>query len=464
MLVGAELEFPVVSLTSGHPAPPSLFSRIWEKLEGSSWHRKEFGVERDRPSKETCLNSQQAIVTDTGPTIELVTAPCDSISGVVKQFHDLEVEARSVLDDCGYVMLGCGVHPSLRAVPEDYYRYRTPRPAYDYAIRERFWSHWSIVNIAAIQEVIDVSFEDAPKAIRLLHRLSGLMNFVSRNDPDFLGDRPGCLSVRPSAWKEHVPHTGFFAADGQKVCVPAREICSWRDYLALLWEQSPMFLVGTKDLGSVYLPEHPTFIHFLQSVPSEGWAARALTGEETRVVPVGAHVAQTDWTYLGFARIRWKWREETPLIDELLEAWQKGDIESFLASSLEKVVIENRCNSTQQPGEVLNSLALVSGLLANLDDALELALSEPHSFWVSVLEASMTQPFDTSVEGREIPDLARNMVDLAHSGLKVRGEDDAVGSLSALYERIEDKCSPSERLLRDYRNGDIEKLVKALRV
>ena len=84
-------------------------------------------------------------------------------------------------------MLGSGVHPGLRPVPADYYRYRTPRPAYDYAISERGWRHWSIVDKAPCRRLVDVSFEDAPRAVRLLHRLTGLMNFVLRNDPGIHG-------------------------------------------------------------------------------------------------------------------------------------------------------------------------------------------------------------------------------------------------------------------------------------
>ena len=95
---------------------------------------------------------------------------------------------------------------------------------------------------------------------------------------------------------------------------------------------------------------------------------------------------------------------------------------------------------------------------------MEFALTESYSFWVAVLEASMSQPLDTIVEGRAIPELARTMVDLAGQGLKQLSEHDAERSLSTLYERIEDKCSPSERLVREHPNGDIHKLIQALKV
>ncbi len=108
---------------------------------------------------------------------------------------------------------------------------------------------------------------------------------------------------------------------------------------------------------------------------------------------------------MGFARIRWKWREVPDGVRSFLDAWQRGEIEGFLRANVLKVVIENRCNSAQPPGETLVSLALVAGLLANLDEAQQLALAEPYSFWLSVLDASMTEPVDACVDGRSIAEL-----------------------------------------------------------
>jgi hypothetical protein len=225
-----------------------------------------------------------------------------------------------------------------------------------------------------------------------------------------------------------------------------------------------MFLVGSKNTDSAYLPEHPTFMRFLQNVPKGGWPAKTLSGEKIHVFPESVHIEQTDWTYMGFARIRWKWRKDPLSIEELLQSWRRGEIETYLARNLEKVVVENRSNSTQQPGETLVSLALVSGLLANLEEALELALREPYTFWLSILDASMTEPFDTSFDGRSIPGYAQDMVDIARRGLKLRGEEDADSVLSPLYQRIEERCSPSERLLRDYKEGGIKRLIERLRI
>ena len=449
-LVSVEVEAPVVSVTDGRPAPPEIFLRLWEVLAAAGWHGKEFGVERDHVVDGPCLAARQLVTTDTGPLLEIAPAPATTLAGLAAQFHALEAEAWEPLFELGYEPLGCGVHPTLRPLPDDYYRYRTRRQSYEYAIRERGWRHWTIVDKAAVQEIVDVPFADAPRVVRVLHRLSGLMNFVLRNDPDLSGEYGGRLSVRPLAWREHVPGSGPFAGDSARVGMPSKEIVGWRDYLSVLWEAGPMFLIGTKSEGLVYIPEHPDLMRFLRDAPAGGWKARTVAGSETRVVPSPEHVAQTDWTYLGSARIRWKWRDGGPDVGELVKAWDAGEIEPFLAGELVKVVVENRCNSAQPPGDVLVSAALVAGLLANLDAAEELALREPWPFWVRLLEASTTLPFDSSVGGRSVPALLREMLEVARRGLARRGEGDADGALAPLERRLEERCSPAEKVLREY--------------
>jgi gamma-glutamylcysteine synthetase len=355
-----------------------------------------------------------------------------------------------MLDAHGCRLLASGVHPALRPTRDDYYRFRTPRPAYDYAIRERGWHHWSIVDKAAVQEIVDVPFADAPRAVAVLHRLAGLMNFVLRNDPGLHARSNRRLSVRPLAWRSHVAREGRFAGDAQRVLVPAREIEGWRGYLELLWTGSPMFLAGTKDRGQAWLTGHPTFLEFLRG-HARAWDARLLDGSPVRVVPDATHVAATDWSYMGFARIRWRWRPSPPSPAEIVAAWDAGQIEALLERSLEKVVVENRGNSTQPEGDEMVSVALVAGLLANLNETSAFAGTAPHAFWLRLLDESTRRPLRSSVLGRDVPTLVTQMIDIARRGLRMRGEADVDRWLGPLSQRVADGASPSERRLGDAR-------------
>ena len=457
-LISTELERPVIT-SAGAPPLPEVFVRMWADMCERGWSPGEFSVTRDRPAPGPTISSNQGMSTDTGPVIELVTTPSRTLDGIASQLQVLTDDARAALDREGCAMLGVGVHPALRPVPDDYYRYRTPRPAYDYAVSQRGWHHWSIVDKASVQELVDVDFADAPRAIRLLHRLAGLMNFVLRNDPGLHRRHDPRISVRPLAWRSHVPRKGAFAGDAVRVVIPPREIESWPDYLSLLWESGPMFLVGTKNAGQAFVPEHPTFLDFLTRPPQGGWPATLLGGSAARVTPEPAHYVATDWSYMGFARIRWKWRPQPPPVAEIADAWASGGIEDLLARSLEKVVIENRGTSTQPRGEELASLALVAGLLSNLDEAMALTRIEPYAFWTRLLDESTRLPLDSVVLGRRVPDLAREMVGVARRGLVRRGESEPDRWLGPLVQRLDEGASPSERRLEELRRGGAAEMI-----
>jgi gamma-glutamylcysteine synthetase len=463
-LVSTELELPVITVADRAAPLPQVFAALWGDLVERGWTALDpFGVVRDHASEGPCISSNQAMSTDTGPIIELVVSPSRTLDAIAIQMRLLQADARAALDRRGCQMLGSGIHPGLRPVPADYYRYRTPRPAYDYAVSQRGWRHWSIVDKAAVQEIVDVPFEDAPRAVSVLHRLAGLMNFVLRNDPGIHARADRRLSVRSLAWRSHVPRSGPFALDASKVVIPATEIDSWRSYLTLLWNAGPMFLVGTKNHGQAFVPGHPRFLEFLERAPAGGWDGRLLDGSPARVIPEASHVVATDWSYMGFARIRWKWRTP-PAIADIVAAWHRGDIEALLAGHLEKVVIENRCNSTQPPGEELVSLALVAGLLANLDEAVELTRSSPYPFWVRLLDDSTRLPLRSDVLGRRVTDLAQEMLAVARRGLVRRGEPDPDAWLAPLHQRIDDGVSPSELRLRELNRGGMEAFVRSVRI
>ncbi len=466
-LVSAELECPVVSLRDHQPPAPAVFAELFRALSRDGWVGTDFGLVRERRGepRSVCISTAQAMTTDTGPPLEIAPSPSVSLAGLQEQVQALAGEAAAGLDRLGYALLGAAVHPAIRPEREEYLKYRTPRPAYDYAIDERGWHHWSIVDVASVQEVVDVSFDDAPRALRVLHRLAGPMNFLLRNDPDLWGSRGGLLSVRARAWRDHVPDEARFPEDRARVGLPLEEVTSWRDYLSLLWEAAPMLLVGTKSGGTAWIPEHPSFLRFLAEPPSGGWPARTPAGKDVRIVPELAHVANSDWTYMGFARLRWRFREaDEDALPLLLEAWRSGRIEDFLRARLVKVVIENRCNSAQPPGEALVSVALVAGLLANLDAAEALALGEPYAFWLAALHASATEPMGATLDGREVPELLSRMLEVARAGLERRGEPSPREALRPLERRLDERRSPAEETLRVYRDGGVAALVRHARL
>ena len=464
MLISVECELPAVMAKTAAPVPPQVFIHVWQTLSEYGWDADDFGVSRkvEYPPAD-CIRAEQVITTDTGPTIELAPCPRQTVQEIEIQITSLRRVIAEQLDPHGVKLFGGGVHPALGATREEYYAFRTQRKAYDYAIEQRGWSHHSILNICATQEIIDVTVSDAIRVLRVMHRLAGLSLFLFRNDPDLHDAYPRApYSIRPSAWRTHIPQGGYFAKDALKVWLPPTEIVSWEQYLALLWDTNPMFLLGTKNSGLVYVPTHPTFWEYLTNTPKGGWLARTLAGNaETHLYPEFAHVLQTDWTYMGFARLRWKWKSPLPDIGDLIDARVNGMLDDFLTAHLEKIVLEHRANTAPMQGQEMTSLAFVTGLVSNLEDAERFTSRYPYEFWLRIACAAESQPLRGSIDKTSLTALLQEILEVSHVGLKARGFSEEE-YLSPLYERVEKRTSSSEVMLEIFRNGGTQALLRSL--
>jgi len=465
MYISVECELPTIELNSTNPVKHSVFQRLWHELKAEGWNKNQFGVSRSISEKpKPCILPDQVITTDTGPTLEIIPSPSLSILEVDSQLADLRQLVVQKLARHGFGLLGSGIHPYLRSAQPDYYTCRTPRINYDYAIKERDWHHWTVLGIAATQEVIDIPFDQAIRVIRVMNRLAGLFIFLCRNDPNY-DPLPvnHQLSTRPLAWRKHIPANSRFPCDRHKVWLPVdKEIQSWADYIRLLWMTNPMFPLGTKSGDCVFVPEHPTFWKYLRCPPSRGWPAQSISnGSRYCVQPDISQVAQTDWTYMGFARLRWQWKDNTEIsVDDLITAIEHDHVDRFLADNLTKVLLENRSIATPPPGEELASLALICGLVLNLDETEALAFSQPYQFWLSVAKASEIQLFDSTVDGQSITDLISHLLKIAQTGLQQRNEDHY---LAPLWRRLTRRQSPSEdNLFTLQKTGSIQQTMKQL--
>lgn len=463
MLISVECELPAVMAETAAPVPPQIFTRVWRTLSECGWDADNFGVSRkvvDPPAD--CMKAEQVITTDTGPTIELVPCPRQTVQEIETQITSLRSVIAEQLDVYGVKLFGGGVHPALGATREEYYAFRTQRKAYDYAVEQRGWSHHSILNICATQEIIDVAISDAICVLRVMHRLAGLNLFLFRNDPDLHGTHPHApYSIRPSAWKTHVPQKGYFTMDALKVWLPPTEIVSWEQYLALLWDANPMFLLGTKNSGLAYVPAHPTFWTYLTDTPKGGWLAKTLMdNKELRLYPEFAHVLQTDWTYMGFARLRWKWRYPLPDIDDLIDARAEDRLDDFLAVHTEKIVLEHRANAAPMPGQEMASLAFVTGLVSNLEAAKRFAFRYPYEFWLRIAYEAESHSL-LNEKSLTVLLLLREVLEISHDGLRARGFGEEE-YLSPLYERVDKGKSSSELMLEIFHHGGTQALLRSL--
>lgn len=468
-LLSVETELPAINIDDSDPVLPKVFQAFWDGLESDGWNHDGFGVSRVLEGNSDCIKAGQMMTTDTGPTLELSPSPSPAVQQVESELKSIRsLAVKRLADNHGVALLGSGVHPTLGVSNKEYLRYRTPRKPYDYAIEERGWEHRSVLNIAATQEIVDLHFDETIRVFRVMQRLSGPIMFLCRNDPDYHATAGHRLSIRPDAWKWHVPNVGRFASDRHMVWLPSTEVTNWHQYLKLLWDMNPMFMLGTKSDGLVYIPEHPTFLEFISHPhqPKDGWRARKIAdGETCSIKPSMEHVSQTDWTYMGLARLRWKWTDESASkLSELISMYNGSSeeaLEDFLRDNLAKVVIENRSVATPVPGQEMASLALVLGLITNLDAFENRVFERPYAFWLAMAHAAEYQPLDSKVAGVKVLGVVKDLLDLANEGLKSRGFGEEK-YLEPLYERVDNKLSLSERMLQLFNQRGIDGIIEEL--
>lgn len=451
MLISAEFELPVVNPATGLPAQQSQFVQLWNDLSQSGWEKNGYGVKRMNVAlDQDCVIPGQFITTDTGPTIEFSPTPSLTVGDIDSQAQQMREEIIGHLSTQGLALLGSGVHPFLGTTFDEYYQFRSPRKAYDYAIKEREWRHWSILNIAATQEVIDVSSENAIRVLRCCHRLAGPLIFLFRNDPDYHGHAEHRLSVRPDGWRRHPPLSGKYAVDRVKFLMPDEEICSWKDYFRLLWRSTPMFFLGTKNDGPVFVPEHPTFWDFLFEAPKEGWHARRIADNtEFQLLPDTSHAEGTDWSYMGFARLRFKFKPSLFEGSEFKRKWNACDTEVFdelMQTLISSLMIENRSIAAAPRGEEVASLALMVGLLQNLDETESFLMKRPYYFWLQCARSAEFAPLASSVHGVSVCDLLTSLLEIADDGLRKRNFGEEV-YLAPLRNRLHRRSSPAEEAM-----------------
>ena len=464
MYISIENEHPAHSLVNSDPIPPRTFLKVWDSFENEGWTRfSKFGVRLEKEGDERIHDRAWVMSTDPGPYVELVLTPAIKIQDIDSQIKEMRSLVLEKLRKLDIGLLGSGLVVGLGTSEEEYYRYRTPREAYDYFVNVRGWNHKTYVNLCSMQQVIDIPVEKAPLYSNLMHRLTGAMLFLFRNDPELTSNPDRLLTKRPKAWRDVPPTSGPFASDKARVYLPDQELATWKKYLEVLWESSPMYMVGTKSEGVSYIPSHPTFIEFLTQTPPEGWPVSTLAGAtDKKVFPTMNHVALTEWTYYGFARLRMKWKEDVEL-SNLISAYKKGgdDLESFLKDSLKKVMLENRSPSAPQKGKEMCSLAFVAGLVANFEKTEDFVSKKSYDFWRKFALMAEKERINSKIDEVSVKELLVELLDLSREGLEARGYGEEV-YLDPLYKQVYDETSPAEEMLKIFDEKGIEALPEYL--
>jgi len=156
---------------------------------------------------------------------------------------------------------------------------------------------------------------------------------------------------------------------------------------------------------------------------------------------------------MGLARLRLFWKEGVDL-RELVSAYQSGapELDAFMSRNLVKVLLENRSSASPVPGTEMASVALVTGIIENLNDVIKYVSGQPYSFWASVAQMAESAPLTARIGTVRVDELASKIVSLAEIGLRRRGLGEQI-YLEPLLERVRSGIAPAELMRARFQTG-----------
>lgn len=327
-------------------------------------------------------------------------------------------------------LLALAMHPLAKRTMEVYRQVVTPKKLYT-IFWEWNWDHTAGLFSASLQPWTSIDVYRAADALAVMQGFSGLLLALFGNSPLVEGQWTGCKENRELIWQRMLGNSNRLS-DRQLVCMIPKRPTTLAQYFQWLYKDKAMFIVleqgDYKTAQMFVVPEFPPLLEYLQR---DTWYAYKLGNQQHRItlIPDVKHLFTHQWSYFGPARWRYQIREEASLPKaeflQAIEHDQEPILEELLAPHLVMSCIETRCIGTILPyagapftHEMMAGNALQTGLLRNLDQALELIDSYPWSFWQKLRRAAIREGLQARVEQIPLLPLARQMVQIAWQGLQ----------------------------------------------
>jgi glutamate--cysteine ligase len=357
-----------------------------------------------------------SITLEPGGQLELSGAPCDSIHGTAREFSEHIRQIVAVGSDLGIAFLGLGMQPVSRAdeierVPKRRYAIMGPHMQ-----RVGTLGHRMMMQTATVQMNIDYASErDAMAKMRVAMGIAPLLTAMFANSPISDGKPNGFMSFRGHIWTDTDP-----ARCGLLPFV-FREDCGFSDYIEYALDVPMYFIVrGDRWLDMTAF----TFRQF--------WTDGCQ----------GERATLADWT-----------AHLTTLFPEVRL----------------KAYLEIRSIDSQPPELMLAAPAIVKGLLYEEDclwAAWDLVKRWCWEDRINLYHAVHRHALKARVGGIEVSELARELIDIAATGLdrQRQGEQESEAMyLERLGELVRRGRCPADIVLEKWDgpwHGEVTRLVE----
>lgn len=423
-MVGVEVELIAIKKT-GRAASWELIQKIFKDFVDKDWEEVRDGKRGPIigvKNKKKKNNWYDYILTDTGYCLlEIITAPREDLHQVNKRYEEIKNKLVRIAKMQGVYILAYGIQP----VTSPSFKLLTPRKRYTFfrRISKPHSYQAGTTIIAAGQSNINLrDKEEALRAFNLLSATVPVQTALFANSPIWKGKvHPKYKVIRSVFWR------GKY--DPWRVGMPPRPFRSLDDYFRHVWSLETFLVRRNEKYYEVI--NKPQFMFYLEY----GGKGRAVDSKSKKLIRLKPERKDID---LHNTFVWW---------------------DSRLKTTTRTVYLENRDCATQPPKEQMSVFAFHLGLVENLDKLGRYMSKFHYNDLRNARYEALTKTLKAQVKNIPISEIAKRLVKISKEGLIKRGFKEEK-YLEPLYERIETKMSPADKMIKIFKRGGINSLIR----
>ncbi|MGW4022699.1 glutamate-cysteine ligase family protein [Streptomyces sp. NPDC005009] len=449
--VGLELEFPVVETATGRGMGHHTAERLWHAFAGEhdAWSLvKETLTGAVTGVRRVDGGFQDYVNTDTGVcTVEVSLAPRTTIGAAVAAAHAVLDPLREALAGMGHTLLCAGIQPRTWCDP----RRKTRKDWYLLLARRWHFHHW-FVPIASHQVSVDVTPEEAVRAVNVLSGLAGVFTALTASSPVARGMIQPWKEMRNWIWHERAGRVPTREATYTSNSLPPEPYPDAGAYLEHFWDSPLYFLTDLKSGGCEVLGGK-TFKDLL--LARKAVTVRDVTGRRMRVTADRGMLDRIHQYGWPAAKLHYAFDEHTDL-DDVRIALSRRAIGEYFEEHAVGCYVENRTPGVAPAGEEGAAAALTLGLLERLEEAEALLRGSSWPAWCELWRRAGEHGL--GAEDARSLELMRRLLELASTGLQARGAGEEA-FLHPLFTRLEQRRTPADHMIDAFRSGGMARLL-----
>jgi len=424
--IGAELKFPVVD-EKGSAVGKESIKDLWKFLNKKGWE-----INKDPVTKEVVGAVKPGPLNDTLAScetgyckVEFSLAHVADIHELIDMIVNLRKQLQEFSDQTGNYFLGYGIHPVTP--PSKMLKMNKARNIFwdkifaaNNYIPPEVGDDVHLFTVSASSQVhLDVSMEEAVKAVNVFNGFSGAQLALSANSNIWKGrldKEHRCVGERFWDWWD---------PEEFRYGIPPKRFDSLDDYIRTVAEMSPVYV--ERDGVPIGMHHYDTFKEYYKDAE-----------EPHGITPEG---------------------EKVPLTPEKQDIDQHSTFYWYNARISRYYTLENRMND-QQPPEDLHVIAALSlGIVSALNEAEEVV--KAHN-WNHIRKARV-EACKKAMEAKNSPipiiQFIWELLNISEKGLKQRGLGEEI-YLEPLKQRVKMKLCPADEAEKIYHKQGIPGLVE----